>query len=87
MSKAAEQWDAFAAEVRNHIENYAVPQYGDIDTELAKDWESPACVHQAQTYLARFGRSVRQDEEKLDMLKTAHWVQKAWTKFKGGTDA
>jgi len=81
MSKAAEQWDKFADEVHIHINDYVVPQYGDINEELAKDWNSADCVKQAQTYLARFGRSSRKGEERLDLIKAAHWVQKALTKL------
>jgi hypothetical protein len=38
-------------------------------------------VKQAQTYLARFARGQRKGEEQLDMLKAAHWMQKAWTRL------
>lgn len=81
MSKAAEEWEKVADEVRLHINNYVVPQYGDLDTELAKDWNSTDCIKQAQTYLARFGRTSRKGEERLDLLKAMHWIQKAATKL------
>ena len=82
MSKAADQWDKFADAVHIHVNDYVVPQYGDIDDELAKDWSAADCIKQAQTYAARFGKSNRIGEEELDLIKAAHWMQKAWQKVR-----
>lgn len=78
--KSQFSWINFAKSVHDHIGDYVVPQYGDEDEELAKDWSAEDCVKQAQTYLARFGKSSRKGEEKLDLVKAAHWCQKAWSK-------
>jgi hypothetical protein len=81
MPKQLKNWRKFDLAVEGHILNYVIPQYGDESEELAKDWSAEDCVKQAQTYLARFARGQRKGEEQLDMLKAAHWMQKAWTRL------
>lgn len=77
MSRQAEKWRAFAKRVDDHIEGYVVPQYGDEGEDLATEYTAEACVDQAKKYLARFGRSSRPGEELRDLLKAAHYIQKA----------
>lgn len=77
MSAQGDKWDRFAAKVADHIQNYVIPQYGDEGNEPAVEYDARDCVEQAKRYLARFGRSQRQGEELRDMLKAAHWIQKA----------
>ncbi|MGD9868944.1 MAG: hypothetical protein AB7U38_13170 [Hyphomicrobiales bacterium] len=87
MSRQAEKWRAFAAQVEAHIDNYVVPQYGDEGEDLASDYSAAACVEQAKKYLARFGRNSRPGEERRDLLKVAHYVQKAADRIGGANGA
>lgn len=77
ISIQGDKWNKFSADVSDHIENYVIAQYGDEDEEPAQEYDAADCVKQAQRYLARFGKSQREGEELRDMLKAAHWIQKA----------
>lgn len=82
-SKQESKWTLFAAKVAAHIRDYVIPQYGDDlnDDEPAKYYDARDCVEQAKRYLARFGKSSRPGEEHRDMLKAAHWIQKAFDRL------
>lgn len=75
------KWAKFASDVGNHILKYVIPQYGDEGAEPATEYTFDDCIKQAQRYLARAGRSSRPGEEKRDMLKAAHWIQKAYDRL------
>jgi hypothetical protein len=78
VSERAKDWADFASRVAEHIENYTVPQYGDKGSDQASDYTADGHVQQAKKYLARFGRSSRPGEERLDLMKAAHYLQMAW---------
>ena len=78
MSKRAEDWKKFSAEVESHIENYTVPQYGDKGDDIASEYTSEHCINQVKKYAARFGKNSRPGQERLDLLKMAHYVQMAF---------
>lgn len=82
MSKRGESWKEFAEEVRQHIEGYTVPQYGDKGEDQVTDYTADECVQQAKKYLARFGRNSRPGQEHLDLKKAAHYCQLASEKLK-----
>lgn len=71
------KWIAFAKRVTAHIANYVIPQYGDEGEEPAKDYDLRDCIKQAEKYLARVGRGQRPGEERRDLYKSVHWIQKA----------
>ena len=75
------RWGEFSAAVVDHIIDYVVPQYGDEGEEPAKEYDFEDCVKQAQRYLARAKTNQRPDGLPRDMLKAAHWIQKAWQRL------
>jgi hypothetical protein len=75
------EWMDFAAEVASHIEAYTVPQYGDKGADQATEYTADDCVVQCKKYLNRYGRNARPGQERLDMLKTAHYLQLAADKM------
>lgn len=81
MSRKTEQWNDFGDAVREHIEFYVIPQYGDIGSDLATDYSTEDCIKQAQKYLARHNTRRREGEGRLDLVKAAHYMQMAWSKM------
>lgn len=72
------KWTVFSAFVIGHIRNYVVPQYGDDGTEPAKEYTMLDCVKQMERYITRLKNgSSRPEENARDLLKIAHWAQKA----------
>jgi hypothetical protein len=80
-SSRAAAWIGFAGRVAEHIDNYTVPQYGDQGEDQVTQWSAEDCIKQAQKYLGRFGRQSRPGEEKLDLMKAAHYIQMAEEKL------
>jgi len=78
MTNRGKDWDKFQFEVLKHIEVYTVPQYGDKGEDLADDYTPTECLAQVKKYLTRFGKNARQGQEKLDLLKMAHYIQMAY---------
>ena len=75
LSKRGEEWVRFAARVRDHVENYTVPQYGDIGEDLVTEMTAEECAPHIQKYAKRQGKNSRgREQDKLDMLKIAHWA-------------
>lgn len=74
-------WDAFAEKVFTHIEDYTVPQYGDKPNDNVESWTAEDCIKQVKKYLNRFGKQQRTGEEKLDLIKIAHYAQLAHDKM------
>lgn len=69
-------WLDFSDKVLFHIEDYTVPQYGDKgDDQVSKEFSPKDCITNIKRYCNRFGRNSRPDQEKLDLLKIAHWAQ------------
>lgn len=79
LSKRGSDWDDFHWETLRHIENYTVPQYGDRGDDIASEYTPDYCLSQVKKYIARFGTNSREGQEKLDLLKMAHYIQMAWT--------
>lgn len=80
-SKRGAQFIDFAEDVVEHIDNYTVPQYGDAPNDQAEQWTAWTCIEQAKKYLNRFGRNARPGQDRLDMLKCAHYIQLAYSKL------
>jgi hypothetical protein len=68
---------SFSYAVKRHIDEYAVPQYGDEGSDLASSYDAEDCIKQANKYLARFGKNSRAGQEQLDLKKAAHYIQMA----------
>lgn len=83
LSLRGEDWQAFADEVTEHIENYTVPQYGDKGEDMASDYTAQDCVNQVKKYMARHGRNSRPGQDRLDLLKSAHYLQLAASLLEG----
>ena len=83
MSKQVENWRKFSAQVEDHIENYVVPQYGDVGDDPVTNYSVADCLLQVEKYVKRFGRSSRPGEEMRDLIKAAHFLQRAADKFQG----
>lgn len=71
------EWRHFSIATEDHINNYVIPQYGDSGNDPATEYTFEDCVKQAQRYLARAKTNQRPEGLKRDMLKAAHWIQKA----------
>lgn len=81
MSKRGDDWKQFAEEVHSHIETYTVPQYGDKGEDMASDYSAQDCVNQVKKYMSRHGRNARPGQDRLDLLKSAHYLQLAAMKL------
>ena len=78
MTNRGKDWNLFQQQVLEHIENYTVPQYGDKGNDIASEYTTEYCLSQVKKYQARFGNNARQGQERLDLLKMAHYIQMAW---------
>jgi len=81
LSVRGKEWVSFAVEVLLHIENYTVPQYGDKGEDNLTNWLPGDCMKQTGKYAARHGRNSREQQDLLDILKSAHYSQVAFTKL------
>ena len=75
MSKRGEDWQKFSAEVLKHIEEYTVPQYGDKGEDQCTEFTEQDFITQLKKYINRFGRNSRTGQDKLDLMKIAHYAQ------------
>lgn len=85
MSIQKDRWNNFAGKVADHIEDYVVPQYGDEPVDLVSGYTAEECVKQCEKYANRFSRNSRPAERRRDLLKIAHYAQRAYDKM--GDDA
>lgn len=87
MSKKGEEFAKFSVEVLKHIEDYAVPQYGDYPNDLIKETSIQDIVHDMKRYLYRMETNARgQKEVERDFLKLAHYSCIAFYKLKEKED-
>ena len=80
------EWASFALEVLDHIENYTVPQYGDAGEDQIDDWPIGACLLAMIKYAKRSGNNIRLNQDKIDMLKIAHYACFVYNKLKEEDD-
>lgn len=74
MSYRGAEWNDFSVLVRNHVENYTIPQYGDGPNDLVGSMSSEQIELQIKKYIQRFGNNARGFEEaQRDLLKIAHY--------------
>jgi len=81
MSKRGENWKKFSDEVLLHIENYTVPQYGDEGEDQVSEWEISDFLTTIKKYLARYGKNVREGEQRRDFVKIAHYASMVAEKY------
>lgn len=72
--KRVQEWLAFAKQVADHIEHYTIPQYGDAPDDQVAGWTAEHCANQISKYATRFGSNARAGQDRLDMLKIAHYA-------------
>lgn len=79
LSQKGENWLRFATTVLEHIENYAVPQYGGDVVDSPDVRSKDDCIKYMSKYLRRTGSERRgRIEELRDMVKIAHFAQYAF---------
>jgi len=76
VSNKALNWQKFNEVVINHIENYAVPQYGPDIKENVDVEDTNDCLKYIAKYKNRHGSERRgRIEELRDLIKIAHFAQ------------
>jgi len=74
-SKRALQWCVFAQEVFQHIEDYTVPQYGDIPDDQAESFTIQEIQMNLKRYINRINSNSRGTGEAIrDCYKIAHYA-------------
>jgi len=76
------KWTVFRAIVNQHIEEYTIPQYGDLPDDFASTWSQADCLRNIEKYLRRIRKNSREQQHGLDCIKRAHYACIAY--FKGG---
>ena len=77
------EWLEYSEAVRKHIEDYAIPQYGDKPDDQVEAWTAVQCVRQTGKYMARFESNIRGEQERIrDLFKSSHYECLAWHKLK-----
>lgn len=76
------EWDGFSQLVREHIETYCIPQYGD---NQAGAYSATECCRNIERYTGRCGKNMRgDDEQRRDFLKMAHYACLAYFRYLRG---
>lgn len=68
------EWLDFSSTVFTHIETYTVPQYGDKGKDQCSEFSESDFITQMKKYLNRYGKNSRAGQQKLDLLKIAHYA-------------
>lgn len=84
-SKRGKEWINFAEEVLSHVENYTVPQYGDLPYDpIFSDWGVSDCLLAIKKYTNRVETNARGvKESERDCLKIAHYACLLQAKLRG----
>jgi len=80
-SLRASEWLKFSKRVFNHIESYTVPQYGDKGSDQCSEFSEADFITQMKKYLNRYGKNSREGQQRLDLLKIAHYAGMLYTKL------
>lgn len=74
-TKSGKEWLRFSESVLRHIEEYAVPQYGDKGADMAHEYDIQTLQNQIRKYVGRFDTNARGEQEQMrDLLKIAHYA-------------
>ena len=68
------QWIEFATQVLKHIDLYTVKQYGDGPNDAVAKFTPAQVISSIERYCARFGKNSREGQDKLDVMKIAHYA-------------
>ena len=68
------EWLTFSDSVMEHVEKYTVPQYGDKGEDNVSEWSAEECFKQVEKYLKRRKTNQRSGQNRLDILKAAHYL-------------
>ena len=74
ISARALEWLSFSDSVMEHVEKYTVPQYGDKGKDNVSEWSAEECFKQVEKYLKRRKTNQRLGQNRLDILKAAHYL-------------
>jgi len=75
VSQRASQWSSFAREVFQHIEDYTVPQYGDMPADQAENYSIEEIQMHLRRYVSRINSNSRGTGEAIrDCYKIAHYA-------------
>ena len=69
-----QEWIEFAKAVLEHIDSYTVPQYGDSPNDAVSKFSNEQIISSIERYCARFGKNAREGQDKLDLMKIAHYA-------------
>ena len=87
MSKRGMEFGEFKDIVKDHIDNYTVPQYGDAPDDPVEEWTPSQCMDSVKRYANRINTNSRGRLETLrDMVKIAHFACLAFWKLKPTTE-
>lgn len=76
LSNRGSDWIEFSDNVLVHIENYTIPQYGDKgQDQVSQEFSPEDCITNIKRYCNRHGKNSRPGQDKLDLLKIAHYAQ------------
>ena len=65
MSNRGNEWMGFAEVVDEHIENYTVPQYGDMPEDQMTTASLDDIKHNIKRYMNRLGSNARGEKESM----------------------
>ena len=82
MSNRQLEFELFAEIVLEHIEKYAVAQYGDVPDDPVQSWTPAQCMDSVKRYADRIETGRRGRLETIrDMVKIAHFACLAFGKL------
>jgi hypothetical protein len=81
-------WDHFNEQMRRHIMQYTLEQYGNSEgNEQVESFTVEDCWREIQRYYNRRRATVRGTKEQLrDLLKVAHYAQFIYDKIRSTSD-
>lgn len=79
-TKRANDWLQFSEKVLKQIELNYVPVYGDKGSDIASEYSVHELLSHAKIRIMRFGKNSTQEQDWLDLLKAAHFIQIAYEK-------
>lgn len=84
ISERVRQWREYSNRVEKHLNEYTVPQYGDVGEDAITEYTVKDCAKHVERYAKRYGTQSRDGQQELDFLKMGHYSQCAWEKYVNG---
>jgi hypothetical protein len=83
MLNREKEWQEFSGEVRDHVVNYTVPQYGDSPEDQASSFTVADFKREILKYGNRMGSGIRgPEEQERDFKKIAHYACMGLARFR-----